>query len=216
MASKKINVGGQAVIEGVMMKGPEKYAVAIRKSNGNILLDKGEVHSITERFKFLKIFLIRGVVAFFESMTLGMKTLLFSANYFDNEEKGLFGSRAFKRKHKDIADRFLINFDCVGEGDAIFVGYSKKDENKKEIKLLRENIKPNNIKKPLFKKVTALYFSSDQMIFENSVAFAALKGKRILRTGRIHTPFDTKCDFRNIEYISASVTNFIKEYVNGR
>ena len=87
MASKKINVGGQAVIEGVMMKGPEKYAVAIRKSNGNILLDKGEVHSITERFKFLKIFLIRGVVAFFESMMLGMKTLLFSADYFDTEEK---------------------------------------------------------------------------------------------------------------------------------
>jgi len=87
MASKKKNVGGQAVIEGVMMRGPEKYAVAIRKSNGNILLDKGEVHSVTERFKFLKIFLIRGVVAFFESMTLGMKTLLFSADYFDTEEK---------------------------------------------------------------------------------------------------------------------------------
>lgn len=87
MASKRINVGGQAVIEGVMMRGPKKYAVAIRKSNGNVLLDKGDVNSITERVKFFKIFIIRGIVAFFESMTLGMKTLLFSADYFDNEEK---------------------------------------------------------------------------------------------------------------------------------
>jgi len=87
MASQKVNVGGQAVIEGVMMKGPKKYAVAIRKTNGNVLLDKGDVNSITDRVKFLKIFLIRGIVAFFESMTLGMKTLLFSADYFDNEEK---------------------------------------------------------------------------------------------------------------------------------
>ena len=101
MASKRINVGGQAVIEGVMMRGPKKYAIAIRKTNGNVLLDKGNVNSITDRVKFLKIFLIRGIVAFFESMTLGMKTLLFSANYFDNEEKdssaeGLYSAEEMK------------------------------------------------------------------------------------------------------------------------
>ena len=99
MASKRINVGGQAVIEGVMMRGPKKYAVAIRKSNGNVLLDKGDVHSITERFKFLKIFIIRGIVAFFESMTLGMKTLLFSADYFDTEEKAKAALTGFPNEY---------------------------------------------------------------------------------------------------------------------
>ncbi|MBP3285058.1 MAG: DUF1385 domain-containing protein [Clostridia bacterium] len=101
MASQKVNVGGQAVIEGVMMRGPKKYAVAIRKTNGNVLLDKGDVNSITDRVKFLKIFLIRGIVAFFESITLGMKTLLFSADYFDTEEKssedaGLYSAEEMK------------------------------------------------------------------------------------------------------------------------
>ena len=82
-------VGGQAVIEGVMMRGPKNYAVAIKKYNGNILLDKGKVNSITEKYKFLNIFIIRGIVSFFESLILGMKTLIFSADYFDMEEKSV-------------------------------------------------------------------------------------------------------------------------------
>ena len=82
-------VGGQAVIEGVMMRGPKKYAVAIKKYNGNILLDKGEVKSIKDDIKILNLFILRGIVAFFESIMLGMKTLIFSADYFDIEEKSV-------------------------------------------------------------------------------------------------------------------------------
>lgn len=82
-------VGGQAVIEGVMMRGPKNYAVAIKKYNGNIVLNKGEAESITDKFPFLKLFIIRGIVGFFESLILGAKTLIFSANYFDLEEKSL-------------------------------------------------------------------------------------------------------------------------------
>jgi uncharacterized protein YqhQ len=63
--------------------------VAIKKYNGNILLDKGKVNSVTEKYKFLNIFIIRGIVSFFESLILGMKTLIFSADYFDMEEKSI-------------------------------------------------------------------------------------------------------------------------------
>lgn len=87
MGSKRPKVGGQAVIEGVMMRGPKKYAVAIKKYNGNVVLDKGEVNSIKDRVKILNLFILRGIVAFFESLVLGMKTLIFSADYFDMEEK---------------------------------------------------------------------------------------------------------------------------------
>ena len=62
---KKPKVGGQAVIEGVMMRGPKKYAVAIKKYNGNVVLDKGEVHSIKDKVKILNLFILRGIVAFF-------------------------------------------------------------------------------------------------------------------------------------------------------
>lgn len=94
--SKLPRVGGQAVIEGIMMRGPKKYAVAIKKYNGNILLDKGEVKSIRDNVKVLNLFILRGIVAFFESIILGMKTLIFSADYFDMEEKS-------------AADKFVVS-----------------------------------------------------------------------------------------------------------
>lgn len=94
--SKLPRVGGQAVIEGVMMRGPKKYAVAIKKYNGNILLDKGEVKSIKDSIKIFNLFILRGIVAFFESLILGMKTLIFSADYLDMEEKS-------------AADKFVVS-----------------------------------------------------------------------------------------------------------
>lgn len=84
---KKPKIGGQAVIEGVMMRGPKKYAVAIKKYNGNVVLDKGDVSSIKDKVKILNFPILRGIVSFFESMSLGMKTLIYSADYFDMEEK---------------------------------------------------------------------------------------------------------------------------------
>lgn len=84
---KKPKIGGQAVIEGVMMRGPKKYAVAIKKYNGNVVLDKGDVSSIKDKAKILNFPILRGIVSFFESMSLGMKTLIYSADYFDMEEK---------------------------------------------------------------------------------------------------------------------------------
>ncbi len=84
--SFKTSIGGQAVIEGVMMKGPEKMAVAVRKSNGEIVIDEKNVSSVTKKIKILKLPVIRGVVNFAESMILGIKTLMFSAELYDAGE----------------------------------------------------------------------------------------------------------------------------------
>ncbi|MGI9862970.1 DUF1385 domain-containing protein [Moorella naiadis] len=79
--------GGQAVIEGVMMRGPRKTAVAIRKPNGALLVEAEANTSITSRYPFLKLPLLRGVVALFESLILGIRYLTFSANQALDEEE---------------------------------------------------------------------------------------------------------------------------------
>ncbi len=82
----KTSIGGQAVLEGVMMKGPEDMAVAVRKSDGEIIIDKKKVASATKKCKILKLPIIRGVVNFVESMVLGIKTLMYSADLYDMGE----------------------------------------------------------------------------------------------------------------------------------
>ncbi len=79
--------GGQAVIEGVMMRGPKKTAVAIRKPDRTLLVETEINASITTRFPFLKLPLLRGVVALFESLIIGMRYLTFSANHAMEEEE---------------------------------------------------------------------------------------------------------------------------------
>ena len=70
--TKKLSVGGQAVIEGVMMKGPEKMAVAVRQANGEIAVDVKPVSSIRDRYPFFKKPFLRGVVSLVESLVDGM------------------------------------------------------------------------------------------------------------------------------------------------
>lgn len=80
------NVGGQAVIEGVMMKNQDTYAVCVRNNNKEIITDVKEYVSLTKRFKFLGIPFLRGIIAFGESMVLGMKILTYSAEFFEVED----------------------------------------------------------------------------------------------------------------------------------
>ncbi|MHB8918193.1 MAG: DUF1385 domain-containing protein, partial [Desulfocucumaceae bacterium] len=81
--------GGQAVIEGVMMRGPHSRAVAVRLPEGGIAVDSKTVGSITQRYPFLKWPLIRGVVALVESLVIGIEALSFSANKAMGEEEEL-------------------------------------------------------------------------------------------------------------------------------
>jgi len=88
-AIKKFQVGGQAVIEGVMMRSPRSFTVAVRKSDGQIVIKKKPYVALTERFRFLKIPIIRGAVVLIESLYLGIKALSFSAEEAMDEENWL-------------------------------------------------------------------------------------------------------------------------------
>ncbi len=78
--SKKINVGGQAVLEGVMMRSPSSLAVAVRRPNNEIVVKEAIWHSIWDKFKFLKWPFVRGTVVMIEAMINGMQALNFSAS----------------------------------------------------------------------------------------------------------------------------------------
>ena len=84
---QKLGVGGQAVIEGVMMRGPGKIAVAVRKPNGEITVDLKPAGSISDRHPILKKPFLRGVVSLVESLIYGMKALSFSAQASGEEEE---------------------------------------------------------------------------------------------------------------------------------
>lgn len=83
---KSSGIGGQAVIEGVMMKNDNYYAVAVRTPEDEIKVEKKEYHSISEKNSFFKLPFVRGVVAFVDSMKLGMDTLTYSASFYEEEE----------------------------------------------------------------------------------------------------------------------------------
>lgn len=84
---KSSNIGGQAVLEGIMMKHGDDYAVAVRKPDGEIFVQKEEYHSVIKWKALTKIPFIRGVFNFIDSMVLGIKTLMFSAEFYEDEEE---------------------------------------------------------------------------------------------------------------------------------
>lgn len=117
----KTSIGGQAIIEGVMMRGPKEYASAVRKPDGEIIVEKHEVSSIMKKYKFLNIFIIRGIIAFVESLVVGMKSLMFSAEFFDVEEEPSKFDKWLDEKLGEKAKTFVIYlsvfisiFLCVG------------------------------------------------------------------------------------------------------
>ena len=83
---KKTYVGGQAVIEGVMMRHEDEYAIAVRKPDNEIEVKVEQYESFADKHAFAKLPVIRGVVNFVESMAVGMKTLTYSASFFEEEE----------------------------------------------------------------------------------------------------------------------------------
>ena len=84
--NRSSGIGGQAVIEGVMMKNKEKYAVAVRKPNGEIEVIAEEYDGIMNGNILTKIPFVRGIFAFLDSMILGMRTLTYSSSFYEEEE----------------------------------------------------------------------------------------------------------------------------------
>lgn len=99
-------IGGQAVLEGIMMKNKEQYAVAVRKPDGEIEVDVDTYHGILHGSRLLKIPFIRGIFNFIDSLALGMKSLNFSAGFYEEEEaKETAADKAFDRIFKDKAEK---------------------------------------------------------------------------------------------------------------
>ena len=100
---KSSNIGGQAVLEGIMMKHQDEYAVAVRKPNGEIAVEKNTYQSVVKWEKLTKTPFIRGVFNFIDSMVLGIRTLMFSATFFEEEEEALSKEEAEKRDKQEKA-----------------------------------------------------------------------------------------------------------------
>jgi len=99
---KSSNIGGQAVLEGIMMKNGPKYAVAVRKPDGEIEIKVEEYKSLIKWEKLTKIPFVRGVFNFIDSMVLGMKTLTYSASFWEDEEAEavILTEKEMKKKEK--------------------------------------------------------------------------------------------------------------------
>lgn len=98
---KPSGIGGQAVIEGVMMRNGGEYAVAVRTPDGQIVVDKQKCSSNKiQNKKFAKLPIIRGVINFFDSLVLGMKSLMYSASLFAEETEEEKAEREGKARKK--------------------------------------------------------------------------------------------------------------------
>lgn len=101
------SVGGQAVIEGVMMRGSKGVATAIRVPDGSIVVDFKDTLPLTRKYKIFGLPIIRGFVSLVDSMIVGVKTLNYSASFFEDEEEEPTGfdkwfSNVFKDKSSDV------------------------------------------------------------------------------------------------------------------
>ncbi len=85
-------IGGQAVMEGVMMKHKDTYAVAVRKPDHEIIIEKKTYSGICKNQILRNLIFVRGIINFIESMVLGMSTLTFSASFFEEDDKKTDGS----------------------------------------------------------------------------------------------------------------------------
>lgn len=116
---KYSGIGGQAVIEGIMMKNKEEYATAVRKPDGEIVVSKDRYVSMTEKVKLCGLPFVRGVFSFVDSMVLGMKTLTFSASFFEDDEESepsrfeRFLDRVFGEKLEKVLMSVVMVFSVV-------------------------------------------------------------------------------------------------------
>ena len=98
---KSSGIGGQAVLEGIMMRNGGKYAVAVRKPDKEIIIDVQEHVGLTEKYKFLNVPFIRGIFKFIESLVIGIKTLTYSAEFFEEEEDEVKKTSSEKASSED-------------------------------------------------------------------------------------------------------------------
>lgn len=117
--TEKINIGGQAVLEGVMMRAPRALAIAVRRPNGEIVVKREQMPPLSDRYPIVKVPIIRGAVALFTSLVTGIKALNFSANEAITEESAEEGGETKKEELSSwaLAGTMTVAF---GFGIALF------------------------------------------------------------------------------------------------
>lgn len=102
-------IGGQAVIEGVMMKYKDTYAVAVRKPDHDIIVDKKEYGGICKNRTLRNMIFVRGIINFVESFVLGMRTLTFSASFFEEDEEKETGNKNEKKEKAEMGFTIILS-----------------------------------------------------------------------------------------------------------
>lgn len=106
---KSSNIGGQAVLEGIMMKNGDRYAVAVRKPDQEIVVDVQEYQSVMPWKAVTKIPFIRGIFNFVDSLVLGIKTLMFSASFFEEEDENGVEMTSEEIAKQEKKEKILMN-----------------------------------------------------------------------------------------------------------
>lgn len=110
----RVSIGGQAVIEGIMMKNNDKYAIAVRKPDKEIEVKIEKYKPAGDKCRLFRIPVVRGVFNFVESLVIGVKTLMYSAEFYDEEEED--------KAKKDESPDGLFMFLTVGFSIVLAVG----------------------------------------------------------------------------------------------
>ena len=114
---KSSGIGGQAVMEGIMMRNGSEYSVAVRKENGEIEVKKETYKGVGSKYRLFRLPFIRGIFSFVDSLVLGMKSLNYSASLFmedgeEEEEPGLF-EKWLQKKFGDKAEKVIMDLTMV-------------------------------------------------------------------------------------------------------
>jgi uncharacterized protein YqhQ len=119
-ADAELLVGGQALIEGVMMRAPGAWGIAVRRPDGSIALERGKVPSIAQRYPFLKLPILRGVTVLFQSLAIGIRALNFSALKAVEEPAAASGASDTEAK-PEISNLAIAGSMAMGLGMGIVV-----------------------------------------------------------------------------------------------
>lgn len=107
-------IGGQAVLEGVMMKNKDSYAVAVRKPDGEIEIETQEYLGVLHGSKIKKLPFLRGMFNLVDSMRLGMRTLNYSASFYEDEDaRETLTDKAVKKVFRDKAEKVFMFFTAI-------------------------------------------------------------------------------------------------------
>lgn len=112
---KYSGIGGQAVIEGIMMKNSDRYSVAVRKPDGEIAVMEDSYEGFGKKHTWARLPIIRGAVNFVDSMVLGMKTLMYSASFFEDDEEAEPSKfeKWFADRFGDKTDKIIMTLSTV-------------------------------------------------------------------------------------------------------